>query len=106
MTNTRKRHDPLQVARKLKQADRILADGADIAAVCREFAVSGQTSYRWRNQYGGLKADDARRLRELEKQNGRLKRLLAKAELEKASLKELAEGNASARAGAALPSLT
>jgi len=50
-------------------------------------------TYRWRNQYGGLKADDAKRLRELEKQNGTLKRLLAEAEPEKAALKELAEGN-------------
>ena len=49
--------------------------------------------YRWRNQYGGLKADDAKRLKELEKQNATLKRLLAEAELEKAALKELAEGN-------------
>ena len=55
--------------------------------------VSEQTYYRWRNQYGGLKADDAKRLRELEKQNATLKRLLAEAELEKAALKELAEGN-------------
>ena len=54
---------------------------------------SEQTYYRWRNQYGGLKADDAKRLKELEKQNATLKRLLAEAELEKAALKELAEGN-------------
>ena len=69
------------------------ADGADVAAVCRELGVSEQTYYRWRNQYGGLKADDAKRLKELEKQNATLKRLLAEAELEKAALKELAEGN-------------
>ena len=69
------------------------ADGSDIAAVCRELGISEQTYYRWRNQYGGLKADDAKRLRELEKQNATLKRLLAEAELEKAALKELAEGN-------------
>ena len=55
--------------------------------------MSEQTSARWRNQYGGLKADDAKRLKELEKQNATLKRLLAEAELEKAALKELAEGN-------------
>ena len=69
MTNTRKRHTPEQVVRKLGQADRMLADGADVAAVCRELGVSEQTYYRWRNQYGGLKADDAKRLKELEKQN-------------------------------------
>jgi transposase-like protein len=92
-TNSRKRHTPEQVVRKLGQADRLLADGADVAAVCRELGVSEQTYYRWRNQYGGLKADDAKRLNELEKQNATLKRLLAEAELEKAALKELAEGN-------------
>ena len=93
MTNSRKRHTPEQVVRKLGQADRMLADGSDIAAVCRELGISEQTYYRWRNQYGGLKADDAKRLKELEKQNATLKRLLAEAELEKAALKELAEGN-------------
>ncbi len=56
-------------------------------------ASSGYPSYRWRNQYGGLKADDAKRLKELEKQNATLKRLLAEAELEEAALKKLAEGN-------------
>ena len=93
MTSKRKRHTPEQVVRKLGQADRMLAEGAGIAVVCRELGVSEQTYYRWRNQYGGLKADDAKRLKELEKQNATLKRLLAEAELEKAALKELAEGN-------------
>ena len=71
----------------------MLADGSDIAAACRELGISEQTYYRWRNQYGGLKTDDAKRLKEPEKQNATLKRLLAEAELEKAALKELAEGN-------------
>ena len=93
MTNSRKRHTSEQVVRKLGQADRMLAGGSDIAGVCRELGVSEQTYYRWRNQYGGLKADDAKRLKELEKQNATLKRLLAEAELEKAALRELAEGN-------------
>ncbi|WP_156960854.1 IS3-like element ISAar43 family transposase [Kocuria marina] len=92
MSNSRKRHTSEQVVRKLGQADRMLAGGSDIAGVCRELGVSEQTYYRWRNQYGGLKADDAKRLRELEKQNATLKRLLAEAELEKAALKELAGG--------------
>jgi len=89
------RHSPEQVVRKLGQADRMLADGGDggdVAGVCRVLGVSEQTYYRWRNQYGGLKAVDAKRLKELEKQNATLKRLLAEAELEKAALKELAEG--------------
>ncbi|WP_126464298.1 IS3 family transposase [Propionibacterium australiense] len=92
MTSKRKRHTPEQVVRKLGQADRMLAEGAGIAVVCRELGISEQTYYRWRNQYGGLKADDAKRLKELEKQNATLKRLLAEAELEKAALKELAGG--------------
>ena len=90
---TRKRHSPEQVVRKLTQADRLLADGKDVADVCRELQVSEQTYYRWRNQFGGLKADDAKKLKELEKENSTLKRLLADAELEKAALKEIASGN-------------
>jgi putative transposase len=81
------------VVRKLQQADKMLGEGSDVAAVCRELQVSEQTYYRWRNQFGGLKADDARRLKELERENAALKRLLADAELEKAALKELAAGN-------------
>jgi len=60
--------------------------GKDVAAVCREFGVSEQTYHRWRNQFGGLKADDAKRLKDLERENSTLKRLLAEAELEKAAL--------------------
>ena len=90
---TRKRHTHEQVVRKLTQADRLLTDGKDIADVCRELQVSEQTYYRWRNQFGGLKADDAKRLKDLEKENATLKRLLADAELEKAALKEIAQGN-------------
>lgn len=93
MTTKRKRHTPEQVVRKLGQADRLLAGGADVAAVCRELGVSEQTYYRWRNRYGGMRADEAKQLKELQKQNAMLKRLLAEAELEKAALKELAEGN-------------
>src|SRR4249919_3652031 len=89
---TRKRHTPEQVVRKLTQADRLLAGGKDVADVCRELQVSEQTYYRWRNQFGGLKADDAKRLKDLEKENSTLKRMLADAELEKAALKETARG--------------
>ena len=90
---TRKRHTPEQVVRKLTQADRLLGEGKDVADVCRELQVSEQTYYRWRNQFGGLKADDAKRLKDLERENSTLKRLLADAELEKAALKEIASGN-------------
>ena len=93
MTNSRKRHTPEQVVRKLGQADRMLADGQDVAAVCRELGVSEQTYYRWRNQYGGLKADDAKRLKELEKENERLRKAVSELTLEKLILKEAAAGN-------------
>jgi transposase-like protein len=68
----------------------MLGEGKDVADVCRELQVSEQTYYRWRNQFGGLKADDAKRLKDLERENSTLKRLLADAELEKAALKEIA----------------
>jgi putative transposase len=90
---TRKRHSPEQVVRKLATADRMLGEGKDVADVCRELAISEQTYYRWRNQFGGLKADDAKRLKDLERENATLKRLLADAELERAALKEIARGN-------------
>jgi putative transposase len=93
MMTTRKRHTPEQVVRKLTQADRLLAEGKDVADVCRELGVAEQTYYRWRNQFGGLKADDAKKLKDLERENATLKRLLADAELEKAALKEIAAGN-------------
>ena len=93
MSKQRKRHTTEQIVRKLGQADRLLGEGNTVSDVCRELGVTEQTYYRWRNQYGGMKADDAKRLKELEKQNAILKRLLAEAELEKAALKELAEGN-------------
>jgi putative transposase len=92
MMTTRRRHTPEQVVRKLQSADQMLAEGKDVAAVCRELQVAEQTYYRWRNQFGGLKAEDAKRLRELERENATLKRLLADAELEKAALKEIAKG--------------
>jgi transposase-like protein len=67
--------------------------GKEIADVCRELQVSEQTFYRWRNQFGGLKADDVKRLKKLERENATLKRLLAEAEVEKTALKEVARGN-------------
>jgi putative transposase len=90
---TRKKHTPEQVVRKLATADRMLNEGKDVADVCRELQVSEQTYYRWRNQFGGMNADDAKRLKGLERENATLKRLLADAELEKVALKEIAGGN-------------
>jgi transposase-like protein len=91
MTKRRQRHSPEQIVRKIQDADRILGEGANVAAVVRELNVTEATYYRWRNQFGGLKAEDAKKLKHLEKQNLQLKKLLAEAELEKAVLKELAE---------------
>jgi putative transposase len=91
-TMKRRRHTPEQIVRKLRTADGLLAAGKDVGEVARQLEVSEQTYHRWRNQYGGMKADDAKRLKELERENGRLKKLLAEAELDKSMLKELAEG--------------
>ena len=90
---TRKKHTPEQVVRKLATADRRLNEGTGVADVCRELQVSEQTYYRWRNQFGGMNADDAKRLKDLERENATLKRLLADAELEKAALREISRGN-------------
>ena len=83
----------MQVVRKLATADRMLNEGKDVADVCRELQVSEQTYYRWRNQSGGMNANDAKRLKDRERENATLKRLLADAELEKAPLKEISRGN-------------
>ena len=88
-----RRHTPEQVIRKLAEGEKLLAEGKTIEEVSRHLEISDQTWHRWRNQYGGMKADDAKRLKELEKETARLKKLLAEAELDKSMLKELAEGN-------------
>ena len=89
----RRRHSPEQVIRKLREADRMLAEGAQIADVARHLEVTEATYHRWRNQYGGMKADDAKRLRELERENTRLKRIVADKDLEIDALREIARGN-------------
>lgn len=86
----RRRHTPEQIVRKLNEADRMLNEGADVAAVARHLQVSEQTYHRWRHQYGGMKADDAKRLKELERENAQLKRLVADKELENLALREIA----------------
>ena len=88
-----KRHTAEQIVRKLREAEIELAKGQSIKAVCKRLRITDQTYYRWRREYGGLQVDQARRLKDLERENGRLKRLLAEAELDKAILKEVAEGN-------------
>lgn len=85
----RRRHTPEQIVRKLREADRLLGEGAEIADVARHLEVSEATFHRWRNQYGGLKADDVKRLKELEAENARLKRIVADKELEIDALREI-----------------
>ena len=89
----RHRHTPEQIVRKLREGDRLLNEGKDLAEVLRELEVSESSWNRWRNQYGGMKADEAKRLKELERENARLKRIVADKALEIDMLKELAEGN-------------
>ena len=89
----RRRHTPEQIVRKLREADRLLNEGADVAAVARHLEVSEQTYHRWRVQFGGMKADDVKRLKELEAENARLKRIVADKELEIYALREVAKGN-------------
>ena len=90
---SRKRHSAEEIVNKLRQADVELGRGKPVAEVCRLLGVTEPTYYRWRKEYGGLKTDQAKKLKELEKENARLKRLLADAELDKAILREAASGN-------------
>ena len=90
---TRSRGTCTTKSARVAVAERLLAEGKSIEEVCRELEITESTFHRWRNQCGGMKADDAKRLKQLETENARLKKLLAEAELDKAMLKELAEGN-------------
>ncbi len=90
---SRRRHTPEQVVRKLREADRLLGEGMELPEVVKQLEVSEQTYYRWRNQFGGMKADDVKRLKELESENAKLKRIVADQVLEVAALKEVARGN-------------
>jgi len=89
----RRRHTPEQVVRKLRAAEQLLAEGRTIAEVAKELEVSENTFHRWRAQYGGMKADDVKRLKGLERENAQLKRIVANKELEIDALKEVARGN-------------
>jgi putative transposase len=93
MSHARRRHTPEQVIRKLREADRLLGEGLEVAAVAKQLEVSEQTLHRWRLQYGGMKANDAKRLKELERENVQLKRIVADQLLENQALKEIAKGN-------------
>ena len=89
----RKRHSPEQVIAKLREADVALSQGATIVDVCKKLAVSEQTYHRWRTQFGGMKAQDMKQFKELQRENTQLKKLVADQALDIAMMKELAKGN-------------
>ena len=88
-----KRHKPEQIIAKLRQIEVFISQGKSLAAACKEAAISEQSYYRWKKEYGGLKLDQAKKLKELERENARLKKIVADLSLEKAMLKEVATGN-------------
>jgi transposase-like protein len=89
----RKKHTAEQIIQKLREAEIVLAQGQPVGAACKKIEVTEQTYYRWRKEYGGLKLDQARRLKDLEKENGRLKKLVADQALDIAILREVSQGN-------------
>jgi putative transposase len=89
----RRRHTPEQIIRKLREAERLLGEGKKIPEAAKELGISEQTYHRWRNQYGGMKANDAKRLKELERENTSLKAIVADQALEVRALKEISRGN-------------
>jgi hypothetical protein len=93
ITVKRHRHTPEQAVRKVREGERLLNDGKDLAEVLRVLEISEATWNRWRARYGGMSASEAKRLRELEAENARLKKLVANQALDIDMLKELAEGN-------------
>ena len=82
-----------EIVNKLRDADVLLSKGQSVTRACKQIDVTDQTYYRWRREYGGMKTNQAKRLKELERENGRLKRLLADAEVDKAILREAANPN-------------
>jgi transposase-like protein len=88
-----KRYTVEQIINHLREADVWLSQGRTVGEVCRQIGISEQSYYRWRREYGGLKTDQARRLKDLERENARLRRAVSDLTLEKLVLKEAAEGN-------------
>ena len=99
----RKRYSPEQIIMKLRQAEVELSRGLRPPQICKKLVVSEQTYYRWRKEYGGLRLDQAKRLKTLEQENARLKRLVADQALDNAILKEVASGQVCARRDDARP---
>ena len=89
----RKRFSAEEIIQKLREAEVHLSQGNTIPEACRKIGVTNQTYYHWRKEYGGVRTDQAKRLKELERENARLKKLVAEAELDKAILREAASGN-------------
>ena len=89
----RKRHTPDQIIRRLREAETMLGEGLGMAQVCQKLEVSEPTFHRWRNQYGGMKANDMKELKGLRTENGRLKKAVADLTLDKQILKEALAGN-------------
>jgi transposase-like protein len=89
----RKGYTPEQIINKLREAEVLIAQGSTISIVCKKIGVSDYTYYRWRKEYGGMRVDQAHRLKELEQENSRLKRLVADLSLDNSILKEAAQGN-------------
>jgi len=89
----RRRHTPEQIVRKLREADRLLLEGVEVPEVAKALEVSEQTYHRWRAQFGAMQPDDVKRLKDLERENAQLKRLVADKELENLALREISKGN-------------
>jgi transposase len=93
MTKRRKRHTPEQIVKKLRDAEAMLNAGKDLSAILQALEVSESTYLRWKNQYGGMKSEEAKRLKQLEDENKRLKEIVADLTLDNKMLKYLSEGN-------------
>ena len=89
----RKRHSPEQIIAKLRDADTALATGASVEQICKQLEISQATYHKWRKMYGGMKADEMKRLKELERENARLKKIVADQAVDISILKEVAKGN-------------
>jgi transposase-like protein len=89
----RKHYTPEQIIKKLREAEVLQSKGATVEQICRKLAVSDVTYYRWRKEYGGMQVEQARRLKDLEQENARLKKIVAELSLDNSILKEVAKGN-------------
>ena len=89
----RRRHSAEQIVNKLREAEVQLSQGLTVKQMCRQIGVTEQTYYKWRREYGGLKTDQAKRFKELERENAQLKKLVAELSLDKRMLQDVASGN-------------